>query len=552
MAVKITRHDIGAEVLSILTRGMYIDPRDALREYVQNGIDAGAKKIDIKVRGSSIVVQDNGYGMDEATMKKAIRIGISDKNPNVDVGFRGIGIYSSFHLCDILKIFSRPKRASNAYLLSFDFKAMRSVLQEQQEGRLAGTLTGDGLMDLQSILEKHIDFELLDKSEMSKTGTRIEMLSLDPSFFKSLTKFEEVADYLRDVVPLHFNPQRFKWAKTIEERISKICEQHSAEFKLVNLRLQVNTKTEQLYRPYANDCFDGQPLEPDFQELKSGKEFFGVAWGCLNPKRKKIDDKELRGFLVRRQGFAIGKRGNVAKYFRRTTFFDRYIGEIIVVHLDMLPNAARTDFEMSPLTTLFYEAVSKVANVYNDRANEYQEYTKGDDKLDEVISELKRIEARLSFQADNPEQLVNTVVEVRRIHDTIKSRLRRKVIREERVPEAKTVLSTTKALEKDIQSFITQARKKGKAKTKGKSPEAKSTERIKKLPETKSKDTSEKPLQSLLDVFEALDLSIENDIKAVIELIDERFIQASANNKEEYTLMLKELRDEVEQLLSEE
>ena len=193
MAVKITRHDIGAEILSILTRGMYIDPRDALREYVQNGIDAEAKNIDIKVRGSSIVVQDDGAGMDEVTMKKAIRVGISDKNPNIDVGFRGIGIYSSFHLCDILKIFSRPKRASNAYLLSFDFKAMRSVLQEQQEARLAGTLSGDGLMDLQSILEKHIDFEVLAKYEMSKTGTRVEMQSLDPSFFKSLLVDSEMA-----------------------------------------------------------------------------------------------------------------------------------------------------------------------------------------------------------------------------------------------------------------------------------------------------------------------------------------------------------------------
>ena len=286
--------------------------------------------------------------------------------------------------------------------------------------------------------------------------------------------------------------------------------------------------------------------------MQSGKDFFGVAWGCLNPKRKKIDDKELRGFLIRRQGFAIGKRGDLAKYFRRTAFFDRYIGEIIVVHQDMLPNAARTDFEISPLTTLFYEAVSKVANVYNDIANEYQEYTKGDDKLDEAISDLKRIEARLSFQADNPEQLINTVVEVRRIYDGIQSRQRRKVIRDERVPEAKKVLSTAKALEKDIQSFITQARRKGKAKFKGKSPEVKSKDRIKQLPEIKSKDTSEKPLQSLLDVFEALDLSIENDLKAVIELIDERFIQVSAHNKEEYRLTLKALRDDVEQLLSEE
>src|SRR5271157_774776 len=102
MSIKITRHDIGGELISILTRGMYPDPRDTLREYVQNGVDARAKSIEIKIRGEAIVVEDDGLGMDKQTMLNAIRIGISDKNPKADVGFRGIGIYSSFHLCDKL------------------------------------------------------------------------------------------------------------------------------------------------------------------------------------------------------------------------------------------------------------------------------------------------------------------------------------------------------------------------------------------------------------------------------------------------------------------
>ena len=60
MGIKLTKHDIGAEIISILTKGMYFDPRDALREYVQNGIDANAQNIEIKIRGNSIVVEDDG------------------------------------------------------------------------------------------------------------------------------------------------------------------------------------------------------------------------------------------------------------------------------------------------------------------------------------------------------------------------------------------------------------------------------------------------------------------------------------------------------------
>lgn len=91
--MKFTKFDIGAEIIAILTRGMYPDPKDALREYIQNGVDAKASHIDVKIRQNNIVIQDNGFGMDYATLRKAARIGVSDINPYKDVGFMGIGIY---------------------------------------------------------------------------------------------------------------------------------------------------------------------------------------------------------------------------------------------------------------------------------------------------------------------------------------------------------------------------------------------------------------------------------------------------------------------------
>src|ERR1700742_1205565 len=98
--MKLTQHDIGGAIISILTKGMYADPKDALREYVQNSVDANSKTIEIKIRQNNVVIKDNGDGMDASIMRKAIRLGISDKNPKSSVGFMGIGIYSAFHLCD--------------------------------------------------------------------------------------------------------------------------------------------------------------------------------------------------------------------------------------------------------------------------------------------------------------------------------------------------------------------------------------------------------------------------------------------------------------------
>ena len=548
MAIKLTKHHIGGELISILTRGMYQDPRDTLREYVQNGVDANAQVIDIKVRGNSIIIEDDGSGMDEATMLKAIRVGISDKNPTLDVGFRGIGIYSSFHLCDSLHIYSKSKKES-PHVLVFDFKGMRDVLEQQQNARIEEDFSGDELVDLQTLLEKHIELNNIDVAEFQKdVGTRVEMINIDPAFFRSLSRFEEVADYLRQVVPLHFDQGKFKWAKLIETEIRNMCKEHNAEFSLIELTLQVESRVEKLYRPYGDNLFETEPLKPKFRPVKNKNYFFGVAWGSLNSTRNKISDRDLRGFLVRKQGFAIGKRSDIAKYFGRTTYFDRYIGEIIIVHPDLLPNAARTDFEISPIRALFFEALSEVATTYNEQANQYQEFTKGDEDLDESINVLKQLEASISFQAENLEQLIEAIVKVRGLREQLKGRLKRKGLREERRKEAENVVKSAEALEKEIQNFINKARKGGK--TSGeKSPEMKSLERIKKLPDVKPRKEDRIP-ENLSELFNILGLSMSLDVKKALEVIDEKFIQATANSRADYLLIMKSLKEELEDMIN--
>ena len=92
--------EIGAELLDILSRGLYSDAKDAIREYVQNGVDAQATRVTITVRGPSATIRDDGLGMDWDTLRRARRFGISDKNPHIHVGFRGIGIYAAFGMCE--------------------------------------------------------------------------------------------------------------------------------------------------------------------------------------------------------------------------------------------------------------------------------------------------------------------------------------------------------------------------------------------------------------------------------------------------------------------
>jgi len=549
MVIRITKHHIGAEIISILTRGMYPDPRDALREYVQNGVDADANNIDIRIRGSSIVVIDDGYGMDQEVMKDAVRVGISDKDPSADVGFRGIGIYSAFHLCDRLNIYSKVK-GKRPCVLMFDFKSMRETLSRQRLERMNGRITGRQLIDLQSILQDNIDIGELKEEEFPKGGTRVEMVGLDSSFFISLSRFDEVADYLRQVVPLHFDREGFKYGERIEDNIHQICQENNAVFRVVDLDLQVDAKEAKLYRPYTDELFhDSAALPPVFKEIKSKKDFFGVAWGCLNEARRKIADTKLRGFLLTKQGFALGKRADMARHFgKRTTYFDRYVGEIIVVDQQLLPNAARTDFEVSPQRTSFYEALAGVAAQYNARADKHQEYTLGDEQLNSAIERIHELESSIVFNYEKTEQLLDCLVEVRTIRQEVDGRINRGSFRQSRIDDANKVVRSAKAIEKDIQNFIESSKEKANRKKKDKkTPEEESRERRTKLPKKTATNATEKPTESLVEVFESIDITLPAEVRKALEIIDERFVQAWAANKSDYLLLLKELKEEIEQ-----
>ena len=102
--------EVGGELLDILSRGLYTDAKDALREYVQNSVDADASNVHITIDGPVVTIRDDGHGMDFDTLRRARRLGASDKGIMFNVGFRGIGIYAAFGMCEILTIQTHPNR----------------------------------------------------------------------------------------------------------------------------------------------------------------------------------------------------------------------------------------------------------------------------------------------------------------------------------------------------------------------------------------------------------------------------------------------------------
>lgn len=548
--MKLSKFDIGAEIISIITKGMYPDPKDALREYIQNGVDAHAKKMSVKIRQESIVVEDDGIGMDFDTLRKAIRIGISDKSPSKNVGFMGIGIYSSFHLCDKLTIFSRgSKDIPNK--LEMDFGKMKLILDDQKDKRLKGEIQSEDLIDLQSILEDCItltnDGEL-DSILYPTKGTRVELSKIEPEFYTALSNFDEVSDYLRNVIPLKFNEKEFIYAKQIEDEITRICTEKSQKFEIVNLTLQVNSKIEELFRPYRNIDFskDSPPLKPIFHNIESDGVFFGVAWGCLNSLRKKLDNKNLRGFILKKQGFSVGNRESLIKFFPRgNTFFDRYSGEIIIVNPKLLPNASRNDIEYSPLRSIFYETLTDVADKYDDEGHNYQEISKADEDLADIHKKVKEQLGSYNEFEEDTEVLVSRIVNLKNAYDRLNNRILRKGFSEESEIKAKALLEQVHQFENTIQQRIKvltdNKKKKQEEGFSSKNDLAKNVAKIK-----VDKITDVKNYENLYELLNDLEFKIDEEFKEAIFSIDELFVQRAAKTKAEYYELLNILKERIQ------
>ena len=348
--VRFSKEDIGGEILPILTRGLYSNLLDTLREYIQNAIDAKCKKIYLTINTDIISIEDDGTGMTGSVARKAIRLGMSDKNPVQNVGFRGIGIYSAFNICDLLEVFTKSEDDPNTYKINFRFKEIRKELSLEQERKSKGL---PPTLYLEGLLERHISVERLENWIIESHGTKVIMSGILSEAYRHVNDWNYVVNYLQDVIPLPFSPN-FKYGNMIEQKLEEKA------YYSIPLTLQINDRKEDLYSPYNDTIFQfGGKIPPTFYDIKSSKESLAFAWVCINDDTETLKEGTPRGLVIKKSGFTIGNRRSLEPYFGRTVVSRRITGEIIIVNDSLIPNAARNDFENNSMRQEFYGTLPK-------------------------------------------------------------------------------------------------------------------------------------------------------------------------------------------------
>ena len=392
--------DIGGELLDILSRGLYSNAKDAIREYAQNGIDANASNIWVNVDGPRVTVYDDGQGMDWETLRRARRFGMSDKNTQENVGFRGIGIYSAFGMCDSLEISTHQLGASDEYTVHFNFGEMRSILEGDRSGEFrSGVALSDLLYEYVRFSRTPFQHEYGDRQY-----TVVTLDGIEQEYRAQLTDASELNDYLLSTLPVAFPDQNY----------GPIVNAWLVEYvkvRPVQVFLRVGDEPEISVEPHLVAFVE--PPERDWIQGSEGTPV-AFAWHALSPYRRRLGSRftgdesaEAAGFLLKLKGFTLGDRMALKILWPALgggALYHHFTGEIHILDgAGAFPNAARDGLEPSVSQQDLERRLRDYFDGLNRRADLNREINRAGSQMEVLRETLAGLTSR--FESEDEDRL---------------------------------------------------------------------------------------------------------------------------------------------------
>lgn len=495
--------DIGGQLLPILSKGLYTNPLDCIREYVQNSVDAGAKHVNIRITGNGVTIHDTGLGMDEEQLKAARKFGISAKDLAHHVGFRGIGIYSGYDLSNRLIITTKKSGSPLQYVMRFDFAGMKKELGTKP----AGTVS------LEALLTRFTSFKKEPAHQLDSSFTIVELEEISDVHLRKIADRSELRHYILQNLPVDFD-SRFDYRGQINTYLSS----NVPAYKAVTIKLQSDgEKDEIVSKPPLTKL-----RAPQFGAIKAADgKVLAYYWACLNQEIGILNDDNLtlsakghfkpsdwQGFAYKCKGFTIGNRNQLVKMFKlgSGTLYRWFTGEIYVIDDQVIPNTARDDFEANAAKSNLEIAVGETMSELETAADNLRERTRCDQKIAEALHQLATLQTEVSKNG------TDSFDDYDRVRD-IKGQLKRYKakasadIRE----KADLALKTVDRLDKQIRATV------------GRSAHASSNTRPKRRNSSSASTTttqSEPAYHTLTEVLEELEAFDTYEVRVILQAVE--------------------------------
>lgn len=348
---------IGSFVLESLTTGMYRDPMDTLREFVQNAADSirhaeegklireaeGRIEIHLDLKNRNLTVRDNGLGIRSAdAYHSLVDIGVSAKSIDTDAGFRGIGRLAGIAYCKTLRFVTSAHGEPSTSIVEIDCEALKEAISPTTRKReeLASVLANNTVLKHERAREREHYFEVVMEGLVESAADFLD--------------WRKVEGYLQQVSPVDFDgPRHFIFASKIAEYMTN----NGLSLPMVTLVIKTSDGVQRQvlkpyrgrYKPHAGD------LKIVIKDVAFYPETLGEnprfwLWYSKSDLIGGIDDDLAAGMRLRKHNIALGGPDRVAEMFGEVAesnkrFNAYYIGEIHILSPEAVPNARRDGFE---------------------------------------------------------------------------------------------------------------------------------------------------------------------------------------------------------------
>jgi hypothetical protein len=343
---------VGAFVLETLTTGMYTNPLDAIREYIQNAFDAivSAERFKMVKPNSGIIivsldadkraltVRDNGIGISSSeAVPKLLNVGMSAKVYGEEAGFRGIGRLAGIAYCRSLEFRTTFAHEDEMTTITFDCDGIRNSIRPSMKE----------VEELTSVLQKHTTQDITEaKKDDHFFEVKMEVIDSRLSQFLDMQTMET---YLGQVAPIEYDAQRFLYATQIQEW----AKDQGFRIPTIKVLLRSSSAERQVFKPYKTHYrtkqknFDIHVKGVRFYPEETNPESPFWLWYATTDLLGMIDDERVAGLRFRRDNIAIGGPERVAELFpgNEGRLNNWTMGEIHILNEEIIPNARRDGFE---------------------------------------------------------------------------------------------------------------------------------------------------------------------------------------------------------------
>ena len=335
---------MGADILNLITTGMYHTPLAVYREYIQNAADAiegspwsdkGRVEVSIDAGQRKVTIRDNGPGLTHAQAKRdLIPIASSRKRRGVDRGFRGIGRLSGLAFAEAVTFRTRSRATQAVTEVKWDGATLRASIVAAEDPR--------------EIIEKCVNVSKADEGDWPEHFFEVEIEQVARHAANRILNRDAVRRYIGEVGPVPMC-EEFPFREEIEALFE---DRHQP----LTLEVTINAEEEPVRRRHAADLKFSEERTGAFVELEPVRvpaadtdKTAAIGWIAHSSYLGAIPKGlGVRGIRLREGNIQIGDENALDTLFREERFNRWCVGEIHVVDARLLPNGRRDYFEPSP------------------------------------------------------------------------------------------------------------------------------------------------------------------------------------------------------------